>query len=206
MPRCMTKSLPKSRSASKYLARRRSENARRPSSRSTNLSGKGERKPARRISTRENRAPSNKGARPRLTVSTSGSSGTRGLLDHGEERRAILLHLRRADAVNLAKFVERLRLEMRHFDQRAVGKDHIGRLLGRARDRAAQRFQPVEKLGVLIARRRRQLACAPRLRLRRERIFAQRKRLLAAQNLAPGVGDNEAIVIGEVALDAAAPR
>src|SRR5262249_7256193 len=47
-----------------------------PVNRAANCSGNGNRRSARRVSTRRKRAPSSTGASPRRTVSTSGSSGT----------------------------------------------------------------------------------------------------------------------------------
>ena len=78
MPRCMTSSSAPSRSAIRYFARRRSASTRRPVSRSTKRSGNGNRKSGRRCSIAISRAPSMAGASPLRTVSTSGSSGTRG--------------------------------------------------------------------------------------------------------------------------------
>ena len=75
--------------------------------------------------------------------------------DHGEEGRAIFLQLDGADAVNAGKLVERGRPLLRHFDQRPVGKNDIGRLFLRRRDRAAQGFQRRQQLRVRDLRQRR---------------------------------------------------
>ena len=59
----------------------------------------------------------------------------------GEKRRPVFLQLDRADAVQAGEAVERVRPGLCHFDQRPVWKDHVGRLLLRRRDRAAQPLQ-----------------------------------------------------------------
>ena len=59
----------------RYLARRPKASMRWPVSLAAKFSGKGKRRSARRSSTRNIRAPTIAGSRPRRTVSTSGSSG-----------------------------------------------------------------------------------------------------------------------------------
>src|SRR5918998_3737330 len=80
MPRCMTRTSPEDRSASRYLARRPSAVTSCPSRRSANRSGKGKRRSGRRCTTLVKRAPTMAGSRPRRAVSTSGSSGINHLL------------------------------------------------------------------------------------------------------------------------------
>ena len=85
MPRCMTSTVPSSRSASRYLARRPRRGDARPVSRSAKRSGKGKRRSRPAQLDPSMTAPSMTGARPRRTVSTSGSSG---MLSSGRLRRA----------------------------------------------------------------------------------------------------------------------
>ena len=77
MPRCMSSTSSDDRSASRYLARRPSPVTLAPVRRRTKSLGNGQRKSGRLASTLRKRAPSMAGARPRRTVSTSGSSGMR---------------------------------------------------------------------------------------------------------------------------------
>src|ERR1051326_5110953 len=76
MPRCMISPAPEERSASRYLARRRSASTSAPTSRRRKFFGGGRRRSSRCPVTARNAARSIAGARPRRTVSTSGSSGT----------------------------------------------------------------------------------------------------------------------------------
>src|ERR1043166_6303760 len=75
MPRCIIRTSPEERSASRYLARRPRPVTVLPVRRLTKSLGNGRRRSGRLASTFTKRAPSMTGARPRRTVSTSGSSG-----------------------------------------------------------------------------------------------------------------------------------
>src|SRR5690606_31713273 len=78
MPRWQISSGPPSVSMVRYLARLPSETIRWPASRSEKTGEKGNRRAGRRVSAERMRAPSITGCKPRLTVSTSGSSGMAG--------------------------------------------------------------------------------------------------------------------------------
>ncbi len=71
----MTSASPVERSPTRYFARRPSAASRAPVRRWAKFGGKGKRRSARRVSARRILRPSIAGARPRRTVSTSGSSG-----------------------------------------------------------------------------------------------------------------------------------
>src|SRR5580692_12832271 len=75
MPRCMSKTSPDERSASRYFARRPRPVTVLPCRRSLKSFGSGQRRSPRCTSTLAKRAPSIAGSSPRRTVSTSGSSG-----------------------------------------------------------------------------------------------------------------------------------
>src|SRR3569623_143142 len=75
MPRCMTRGSSRSSVASRYLARRARRVTVAPVSTWTKFGGSGKRRSGRLASTRASRWPSSTGAKPRRTVSTSGSSG-----------------------------------------------------------------------------------------------------------------------------------
>jgi hypothetical protein len=75
MPRCMSSASPLSSRAIRYLARRASSTIRRPSSRATKSFGSAKRRSWRARRTAVMVRPTSTGARPRRTVSTSGSSG-----------------------------------------------------------------------------------------------------------------------------------
>src|SRR5271166_4553561 len=134
MPRWAISVSPLSRLKRRYLARRARPIIRRAVNRCANRGGKGNRMSARRVSTLWIRAPSITGSRPRRTVSTSGNSGMGMVPDDSEEGCAVFLQLDGADAVKAGKFIERGRPRLRHFDQRAVGKNDIRRLFLRRRD------------------------------------------------------------------------
>src|SRR5260221_12809548 len=75
MPGCMTSTLPSSRSRIRYFALRPTDSTFRPVNFRAKPRGNGTRRSPRRCSTFWKVAPSMTGARPRRTVSTSGSSG-----------------------------------------------------------------------------------------------------------------------------------
>ena len=77
MPRWINTLSPVSRRASMYFPRRRKPVTVAPVRRRARPSGKGQRRPSRVVSARAMRRPSSTAARPRITVSTSGSSGMR---------------------------------------------------------------------------------------------------------------------------------
>src|SRR6185437_1018701 len=199
MPRCIISVSPESRSASIYLARRRRSTMRCPVSRATKRSGSGKRRFGRRASTPAMRAPMKVGARPRRTVSTSGSSGM--VLDDGKKGGAEFLQLLLADAVDLGHFGEVHRLLLGHFDQRAVGKDDVSRLVSGLGHRGAQRLQRREQIGVSVARGGGEFAGG--LALGGEHVLAQFERRLALQRAAAGLGEHEAIAVVVVAGDEA---
>ena len=76
MPRCSSTLSPPSSRIRIYLARRRKLSTRAPVRRSASNSGSAQRKSGRRTSARRITRPCNRASRPRMTVSTSGSSGT----------------------------------------------------------------------------------------------------------------------------------
>ena len=152
MPRCMISVSPLSSAARIYFARRDRFSTRRPARRSAKRSGKGKRKPARRSSILSIFASTSTGARPRRTVSTSGISGIGMALDDCEKRRAVFLQLGDADAVDGGEFFEISRPARRHFDQCAVGKNDIGRLMLAMSEIAAQRLQRIENAGARLRR------------------------------------------------------
>ena len=86
----------------------------------------------------------------------------------------------------------------RHFDQAAVGKDHVGRLLLRLGQRAAHAFSSSSR----SASTSRAPPAGPRLALGLgDDVLAQRERRLAVQHLAPLLGDDDAVAVVAVAVD-----
>ena len=173
-----------------------------PSSRSTNLSGNGKRRSGRRISTRAIRAPTNVGARPRRTVSTSGSSGIRMVLDDRQERRAVFLQLRRADAVDARRDRRAFAASPSPF-RSACGRERSHRPAGcaRAPSRRASAFSAREQFAVGVARASGRCAALALGVCGVEHVLAQRERRLAAQHLAPFLGDDEPVAVVAVAVE-----
>ena len=107
-----------------------------------------------------------------------------------ERPRHIFCSLTVADAVNAGKLIERIGALLRHFDQRPIRENDIGRLLLRRSDRAPQSLQRAKQASVRIGRRDR--CSPPAARFRIDDVLAQGERVFAAQNAPTLVGQRPA--------------
>src|SRR5580700_3940806 len=125
------------------------------------------------------------------------------LPDHGEKGWAVFCQFDRADAMNARQLVEAAGPALRHFDERPIGENHIGRLLLRRRDRAAQGLERSEELRVRIARCARFRGAAP-TRFPVHHVLSQGERGLAAQHPPALFREDQPVAVVFVAADQAA--